>query len=271
MHSMLTADEQFATSILSRIGLTVEKVPESTTRTPDLLAYDDTHRFLIEVKTRTDDATLSKELRKKRTAYRTSSIGPTKGVAGIFQHAMTQLEAKAQDEFQLVWVRIHSCRGAEQTLTEQVRHTLYGITLVVGGSLGNRALECYFFHRSTFYRYPQLDGAILTFQDRLVLCINTYSTRAEELRKSRIGEAFTRNILDPHELEREGKCLIADCGIDRQDAAAVLTYVSTKYGITNAVQFNFDEHAAFAAFDPHASENTDTNADDHDLDPWLGW
>lgn len=262
---MLTADEQFVASLLGNIGLTVEKIPEAATRTPDLLAYDTHDRFLLEVKTRTDDETIAKELREKRAAMRTSPIGPTKGVAGIFQHAMSQLDARAQDEFRLVWVCVRSVRGAEHTLIEQVRHTLYGITLVVGGSLGRRALECYFFHRSVFHRYRRLDGAVLTFRNRLVLCLNTHSTRADDLRKSRLGQAFARNTLDPRELEQQGRCLIADCNLDRKDAASILSYVSAKYGIKNAVQFNFDEHAAFAAFDPHAWQDAETG-DESDFD-----
>lgn len=261
---MLTQDEKVVIGILASVGISVEKIPESADRTPDLLAWDSDHRYLIEVKTRTDDETLTKEVREKGTAYRTRPVGRTEAVAGIFQHAMSQIDARASDELRLVWVCVRSGRGGEHTLAEQIRYTLYGISRVAGGGRGSGAPECYFFHNSSFYRYQHLDGAFITFQNRLILCLNTYSPRIDELRKSKLAHAFSRNILDPLQLEREGRCLVADCAHDRRKSSEVLDYVSTKYSITNPVHFNFNEYAAFAAVD-----STTIDGIDADVDPWL--
>jgi hypothetical protein len=267
IRNVLTRDEQLVVSVLASVGISAEKIPESSQRTPDLLASDSERRYLIEVKSRSDDETLKTELREKRMAYRTWPVGPTKAVVGIFQYAISQIAAKASDELRLIWVCVESRRGGEQTLADQVRHTLYGISRIAGSGRAATAPECYFFHESIFYRYQQLDGAVITFQNRLVLCLNTYSPRVSELRKSKLAHAFPRNILDPLQLEREGRCLIADCAADRKDSAAMLEHLRAKYLLDHAVNFNFDEHAAFAIVDPDSPENTlDLEPE---VDPWL--
>lgn len=266
---MLTRDEQFVTALLESVGISAEKIPESSGLTPDLSARDANHRYLIEVKTRTDDETLARELREKQSAYRVWPVGPTKAVVGIFQHAISQIDARASDELRLVWVCVRSRRGGEHTLVEQIRHTLYGISLVVGGGRGTTSPVCYFFHDSIFYRYQHLDGAVITFQNRLALCLNTYSPRVEDLRRSKLGQAFSRNVLDPLQLERDGRCMIADCGLDRRNSDAVLAYVSAKYGIANAVHFNFNEYAGFAVVNPSSVDSQEIDAMDPEIDPWF--
>lgn len=261
---MLTREEEFVAAILASIGISAEKIPESSARTPDLLARDSDSSYLFEVKTRTDDETLTKEVQDKGTAYRTWPVGPTKAVAGIFQYAMSQIDARATNELRLVWVCVQSKRGGEHTLAEQIRHTLYGISRVAGSGRGSTAPECYFFHDSIFYRYQHLDGAVITFKNRLVLCLNPYSARVENLRQSKLAQAFFRNLLDPLQLEREGRCLVADCPCDRRESRAVLDYVSTKYDIKYAVHFNLNEHAAFATVDSSGIDDIDP-----EVDPWL--
>jgi hypothetical protein len=256
-------EEAFVVRVLESIGISAEKIPERTnSRTADLLASDSERRYLIEVKKRTDDETLTREVQETGEAYRTWPLGPTKAVAGILQHAMTQVDATLSDALRLIWVRVESRRAGEYTLAEQVRHTLYGISRVAGTGRGAKAPACYFFHDSVFFRYPKLDGAVITFGNRLVFCVNTYSPRREELKLSALGLAFRRNTLDPVELEREGRCLLADCTIDRKRSDLVLEYVSTKYGIRHAVHFNMDEHAAFAAVNVAGEEDAPENVSD---------
>src|SRR5262249_13764548 len=153
-----------------------------------LRAHDSDSRYLIEVKTRTDDETLTEELREHGSAYRVSPLGPTNAVSGILQHAATQLNGLlSTGEFRLVWFRVRSRRGEEETLAERVRHTLYGISPVAGTGRGSKAPPCYFFHESTFFRYQELDGSVIDYRDRLLLCLNPYSKHSRELRASRLG------------------------------------------------------------------------------------
>lgn len=142
--------------IFSSAEIMAEKIPEAEgSRTADLRAHDSDNRYLIEVKTRTDDETLTAELREQGYAYRVSPLGPTNAVSGIAQHAATQLNGlHSTGEFRLVWFHVRSIRRAEETLAEQVRHTLYGISRVAGTGRGAKAPPCYFFPRERIFSPP---------------------------------------------------------------------------------------------------------------------
>lgn len=246
---MITADEQHVIRLLGSIGIEAEKIPESTDRTPDLIAHDAGHRYLIEVKTRTDDETVTPELLRSGSAYRVSPIAPTNTAGAIFRDAVRQLDsASVTDELKLIWLCVRSRRGAEDTLAEQARHTLYGISRVGGTGRGSKAPPCYFFHESVFFSYPQLNAVVIDISGRLLLCLNTYGEKLAELRKSRLASFFPTGLLDPVEREQAGLCLIADCAIDRKRSDLVLEYVSTKYGIEHAIHFNLDEHASMGVW-----------------------
>src|SRR5688572_29304953 len=68
--AVITAEEAHVIRVLSLAGIRAEKIPESTSRTPDLRAQDPEHRYLVEVKTRTDDETLTRDLRETGYAQR---------------------------------------------------------------------------------------------------------------------------------------------------------------------------------------------------------
>ncbi len=243
---MISAEEQHVLNRLSAIGIDAEKLPESTGRTPDIAAYDPATKYVIEVKTRTDDETVVRELKETGEAYRVSPIGPTNTAGTIFQDAIGQLSAYGDREaLKVIWLCVRSRRGATSTLADQLRHTLYGISRVAGGGVGAKAPPCYYFHESVFFRYRQLVGVILDLGDRGALCINNHSDRANDLKRSVLARSFGGAVFDPVEQERAGHCLIADCQIDRRDSEAVLQFISDKYGIEYAVHFNLDEHAGF--------------------------
>lgn len=143
-----------------------------------------------------------------------------------------------------------SQRGADETLAEQLRHTLYGIERVSGTGKGATAPPCYYFRDSVFYRYRQLAGVVIDTVRGRQLCVNNHSNRMNELLRSTFSSVFGAAVLNPIQMESEGACLIADCDIDRKNTAAVLEYVSRKYQIGQAVHFNLDEHTAFGLLNP---------------------
>lgn len=262
---MLTDDEQFVADVLGRIGITAQKIAEARARTADLMASDGEHRYVIEVKTRTDDDRLATQIASADIVYRRWPVGPTSTVAAILQQAMAQIDATSEDELRLIWICVRSFRHGEYTLAEQIRQTLYGISRIAG-SEDDAAPECYFFFESVFFRHKQLDGAVITFDDKLVLGINPYGGRSDILKQSKLGRAFQSVILDPIELERDKRCLIADCDIDRSRSDLVLEYLGGKYNIRHPVHFNFDEHAAFARISADANQGELEIIDEDDID-----
>jgi len=243
---VISAEEQHVLRRLAAAGTPGEKISESTTRTADILARDEQRSYLIEVKTRTDDQTVRTELAESGMVYRVAPLAWTSTVATIFDEAADQLSSfDNTNALKLVWLCVRSARGANYTLAEQARHTLYGISRVAGSGVGAKAPSCYYFHESVFFRHKNLVGVVIDLADSGVLCLNDHSPRVAELRSSKLGKNFGAGVLDPAEQERLGRALIADCDVDRKDSAAVLKFVSEKYGIQNAVHFNLDEHAAF--------------------------
>lgn len=243
---MITPDEQHVMRTLASAGIAAEKVPESPPRrTPDLLAHDDANRYLIEVKGRTDDETLTRELRDECLAHRTTPIAWGGTVAAIFDDAIKQLDAAGDAEaLKLIWLRVRSQRGSKVALADQARYTLYGIRRIHGSDRGKGAPLCFFFGQSTFHKYQRLDAVFIEVGGSGWLCVNTYSRRLAELKNSRLGKFLKPNIFDPVEMEQAGH-LIADCPIDRRRSDLVLQYVSSKYGIQNAVPFNMDAHSTW--------------------------
>ncbi|MEO8379784.1 MAG: hypothetical protein ABI779_08990 [Acidobacteriota bacterium] len=244
---MIRSEEQHVIDVLARAGVTAEKIRESTHRTPDLHGSDGTLHYLIEVKLRTDDETLTKEVQERGYAYRKTPVAWTNTTATIFQDAIQQLDAADDpDAIKLVWVCARSRRGSEWTVAAQVRHTLYGISRVSGSGRGSNAPECLFFNESIFFRYKQLTGVVLDIGTGHALWLNPFNTRSNTLKTSALGMFLQTSVFDPIEAERNGSFLLADCDIDRHESKRVLEYVSSKYGIEHARRFNVDEHSTCA-------------------------
>lgn len=87
---MLTEDEAHVIGVLKAAEIAAEKIPETTCHTPDLLAQDERNRYVVEVKRRKDDETLSRELQDVGYGYRESPIAWTSTVASILQVAANQ-------------------------------------------------------------------------------------------------------------------------------------------------------------------------------------
>ncbi len=222
--------------ILRSEGFEVESIPEKKDKkTPDLLARSDTENFLIEIKTKGDDlgelSVIKAELEKGRKVVHSKSGGPNNTLAGILRDGTRQLSTFSnKDAFNLLWVHLE---GAESLLQfDQTINTLYGITDIVS-SANSQTREkriCFYFYDSTFFRFPTLDGTVVSVRRNLSsvdiqLCINTYSPNKESFRKSKLVEVFKDGVLDPEVLESAGKAYIADCDIDRKNTQEVLNYL----------------------------------------------
>jgi len=95
--------------------------------------------------------------------------------------------------------------------------------------------DCYYFDYSDFYRYKDdLDGAILSKNEVMLLVLNNHSPKYEKFLASdfvkRFGSEF---IIDPPEREKEGKIWIADCEIPRKEENQILGYLKEKYLLDN--------------------------------------
>jgi hypothetical protein len=230
----------------------VSEIPvQQGKKTPDLLVEKDEVVFVIEIKEKDDDsARIVREnegLAKGLIVSRSESINRTNSVSGIVSNAVEQL-AKYQappKSLKLVWLHASGCDPELKMM--QFHGSIYGIVDIIDMDSG-KSRKCYYFGFNDFFRYSEiLDGAILTAGSSLQVCVNDLSPRASELRKSPLVTMFSRGVLDPAELEKQGVAYIADCDLDRRDTTQLLTYLQNKYQKRWLMDLNFTQHTAALA------------------------
>lgn len=235
---MLSPDQELKEGIAKHfedLGFEVSLLEEEEGRkTPDLLVTKSGQRFLIEVKAKGDDPGALLERRRKLAQGELVIYGarwaPKNTISGIAKEGVRQLAEHPREEhdFSLLW--LHAEGSDPESQFEQFAFTLYGKTSVHSLLNSRFSYECYFFYDSVFYRWRDiLDGAILSTSSKAQLCINTYGPRYSSFQSSEIVKAFDKGVIDPLELERAGRAIVADCDIDRNDHDKVKQYLAAKY------------------------------------------
>jgi hypothetical protein len=214
------------------LGYIGEKIPEGTEETPDFLIYDDSINFIVELKTKLpSDEEIShrqKTLASGNFYNIQEKIVRTNKLSRITRHAATQLKNYGgQDLFRIVFL-LTTGHLAEPRF-KQFEASLYGSTTIVDFPKG-LALPCFFFYDSDFFRdRDTLDAAIVSTESDRLLLLNPHSPRASLFRECSLCERFDGGIIDPIELEKQGKAYYADTVIDRREEEKVLSFLRNKY------------------------------------------
>ena len=187
-------------------GFEVTQIPEGQHRTPDLLVTCG-QRYLIEIKTKEDDPAALAERSRRLDAGEIVESGapftPQSTMSRIIRDGVKQLKEYPVQErdFCLLWLL---AVGSDlESQYQQFLGTLYGLTNVVGPD-SHSLMPCYYFHNSAFFRWQNMDGAIVGTIERGELCINSYSRRAASLKTSSLAQVFGTAVTDPREREQKG-------------------------------------------------------------------
>ncbi|HKR64291.1 MAG TPA: hypothetical protein VJZ00_11220 [Thermoanaerobaculia bacterium] len=254
----ITAEEEYVIGRLDEMGFRAEKLARTAERkTCDLLAADDANRYLIEVKRRRSDESIARTLRKEgKTELLHHPMGFSAPTEKTMAHAVKQLDAidATGDPFKLIWFYIDPQFNDATTLMKQVHDTAFGsANLIRMPRLGETApVQCYFFHRSVFFKYPQLSAVVLDTGRTFTLLLNPFADRLAEFRETALFRWFDSDeggVVDPYALESAGIAFVADCDIDRRDEHGVLTYLKKKYGLPRWGLFHLPmvHHSAFVS------------------------
>ena len=224
--------------VLEAWGATAKSLPTSKNEESDWLAELKGCRLLIEEKTKYDDPTLEVTRQAAFMAGEVYTMNTTlvnnNRLSGIVTKAVNQLNSsgsKLDHDLRIIWL---NCVGAKaEAKYHQFIATLYGSTSVLEVDKSGLK-QCYFFRNSDFFRYgSQIDGAIAGFLvgDTLTmkLCLNPYSPNWQKLRDSPYANQIQTGLIDPHAEEIAGKAYVVDTDIDRNDQAALFSYLQKKY------------------------------------------
>jgi hypothetical protein len=243
-------DEKVATDYLSSKGFEVSKIAESGDETCDLLAVRDSESYLIEVKSKELSEEEDEGLQTQEVYQHPSkTLGYTHSINRVIHKASKQLEKSARHhptDFRLVWYSVIDSFDPYPNY-ERVLSTLYGMTRIVY----NQGLSkgCYYFKESSFFRHRGITGAIIVWNDKnefhLELLLNDFSKSLLAFKNSELFKVFasTGAYRLPSESSDESY-FIADFEEDRRNTPAMIRGVLKKYGLRNAINFDFDSHDA---------------------------
>lgn len=242
--------EDAVISLLEYLDFHVARVEEGERKTPDLLAEKEGEIFLIEIKTKQDDAGRKEQM---NTAFELDSIfeevlpmGPRNRVSAIVQHGVQQLGLQWPGEpLRLLWFTALGQRS--EVYARQIRATLLGSTRLIDLQETAWQRECFFFHNSAFHRWQKdLDGAVIAQNKSGQLLVNPFSPRADRLRRSPLAVTFGRGVLDPTALAADGDACIVDGDVDRGNEAAVQSHLQQKYKRPMLQSIEMGYHAVWA-------------------------
>jgi len=241
-------EEEFrpiAKDILQHYGLIVIEIkPKQGVLSPDFEAIGKNDKYTIELKEKDDDQEeFSRDLEvlsRGEFVEKSIPIIHRNTMSGIIRKGVKQILAHDPigQSFRMLW--LHSAGHNSSLHYERFHKTLFGSQILFSLNLPETT-TCYYFHESAFYSWRNyLDGAILTYNNKAQLCINSLSPRVEMFRKSELVLCMCDGLCDPQKLEEHGD-MIADCDIDRKKPDLVKSYLRNKYGLDHLQTINMKE------------------------------
>lgn len=237
--------------LLCHWNVPFEPLPTGSHEQSDYLVSLGRSRFLIEEKTKFDDAKEEAERNRRLKNFgRSLVVKPIvrrNRLSGIASKAASQLESSGacyEHDFRLVW--FNGTGPYAKAHVMQFSAGLYGKVGVTGLHLPAR-VPCYFFGHSDFFNHAaQLDGAVTAYpvEGGLVpsLCLNPLSPRFRSIRRTKFAKLFGRNVEDPRLEEREKRAFILESETDRRNESALLAEIERKYKTGPLMVFNVGFH-----------------------------
>jgi len=236
--------ESMCQATLEAGEFTVRRIPRSISRTPDFVANDGVHCYVIEVKTKLDDV---HEMSNRRGVLVSGGIHEHKGklekanvMSGIVCDASRQLSQFDGEsiEFRLIWMVVCGLYGDEQW--RKLETSLYGIRRILDLDEPSFTRQCFFYTFSDFHRHATIiDAAIVSTEKGHRLYLNPLSAGSSLLRCSKLYTLFGDAVCDPDELEKAGRAIVVDDpDVNRRDEAAVIDYLRAKCGREKLTRLN---------------------------------
>jgi hypothetical protein len=249
---MLINSEIEIKDCITLLGMKVEKIKESSSKTPDFLVKCEKYKYLVELK----EKFTNKEFLKIREQMLLDGdifeenypAGRKKIISGVIRAACKQFtSSEITADFNIVW--LHAKGHNPDFQIYDFESTLYGYEVIVEwGKQNGFSGFCYHFGHSDFYNHRNvLDGAVVSTTNEMKFCINACSPKYHLLKESGFRKAFEDGVLDPIDLEEEGQALIVNSDVNRNDENAVMEYVIKKYKLQKAMKMPMQQISATVA------------------------
>lgn len=230
--------EKVVKEYLCSIDLSVTRIPRSERdKRPDYLVSDGINDYLLEIKSREKDEGFLKLFETANPGERTHKLGRINPLSSMILEGAKQLNNydPSKQKRHILW-----CYTADlwygSIVARQLAYTIYGLMDVEGYYKNNTYFQtgCFYFTYNDFFRTPQLDAVVIQSPDELSFCLNAFSSSYNEFKQSLLRQRFEKEgfvIVDPVQLENEGRCFLVDADIDRKDSNGVLRYITEKYNL----------------------------------------
>jgi hypothetical protein len=227
-----------------QLRLKVEKITEGQEKSPDFLVQCGEYKYLIELKSKFTKKEFLKyreeELLSGKIFEEINPAGRKIPISRVVESACKQLKkSRIKADFKLVW--LHAKGHNPYFQVEDFESTLYSREYIACWGDNKPLMNCYFFDNSDFYFHRNiLDGAIVSDDQEMKLCLNTLSPRYKEFKQCKLRQAFQNAVVDPVDAEINGEAFSVDPEFDRKHGN-VIDYLTKKYHLKRPMKMDMQQ------------------------------
>jgi len=158
-------------------------------------------------------------------------FSPSDRLDGVLKRGKKQLdETPSEPEaFKLLWLFVGGA-NADMTIRRAL-FTFYGIATLSPLSKGGGGVNCVYFHSSTSYAMPGVNGLIVMENDSLQLCLNEFSPNYSSFQMSNLVRDMGDAIYDPSRFESEPGTIVLRSNVPRKNEQDVLDELERTTGV----------------------------------------
>lgn len=217
----------------------------------------DSQQYLVEVKDKLESEAHAQErieiLSRGELYEQADLIARDNRISGILQDARKQLDATPKDgsTFQLIW--FHASGVDADLKYRQAFATFYGqVDLIARSPRSHRTHTCFYFDYSAAFSMPTIEALILTDSKTLQVCLNEFSQRADEFRRSDLCKQFVEmdGVIDPVAMAADGTIISCRATVPRKNDDEIAKALQEQTGVLYS-PIRLTRHAVSAATRPN--------------------
>ncbi len=195
----------------------VERIPSlpHEEQRADYRVIHENEIHIVEVKGRIENQKYVQDLLKKGEAIKESIVGRTNPVSKHIREAAEQLKTTPAESSAFRVIALVTADDDSEVHSTQFQSTLYGmVDLLVPAKDGSAvAVPCFYFTFNEFFNLRYVDAVLILMLDGSRICLNSFSSRAHEFRRTWLYQLHSRAgaVCDPEEMEIQRKAFVADC------------------------------------------------------------